>query len=50
MNCFKNQLIIYYFISRFLSSISKKLKEAKIIDNHVETNDFIELGIKKIIQ
>ena len=33
-------------ISRFLSSISKKLKEAKIIDNHVETNDFIEL-IKK---
>ena len=33
-------------ISRFLSSISKKLKEAKIIDNHVETNDFVEL-IKK---
>ena len=33
-------------ISRFLSSISKKLKETKIIDNHIETNDFVEL-IKK---
>ena len=33
-------------ISRFLSSFSKKLKEAKIVDNHVETNEFVEL-IKK---